>query len=95
VGWLFFESSSHSIFLFEHVLFGKPLHTFPDHAPAANAALSNRNSPRFTEMTMNLIIGSSLSMLAAGCRRQSVVVRIGQQAAVAAMAWPAGQADAK
>src|SRR4051794_6638737 len=28
----FLESSSRSIFLFEHDLFGKPLHTFPDHA---------------------------------------------------------------
>src|SRR4051794_1898056 len=28
----FFESSSRSNFLFEHDLFGKPLHTFPDHA---------------------------------------------------------------
>src|SRR5260370_40319262 len=31
-GRLFFESSSRSIFLFEHDLFGKPVSTFPDHA---------------------------------------------------------------
>jgi hypothetical protein len=30
----FFESSSRSIFLFEHDLFGKPAPTFADHAPA-------------------------------------------------------------
>src|ERR1700687_964600 len=30
--WRFFESSSRSIFLFEHDLFGKPVPTFPDHA---------------------------------------------------------------
>src|SRR5712672_387771 len=28
----FFESSSRSMFLFEHDLFGKPVPTFPDHA---------------------------------------------------------------
>src|SRR5207245_2259847 len=33
---LFFESSSRSIFLFEHDLFGKPVPTFPDHAPEAS-----------------------------------------------------------
>src|SRR5712692_914506 len=31
-GRRFFESSSRSIFLFEHDLFGKPVPTFPDHA---------------------------------------------------------------
>jgi hypothetical protein len=31
----FFESSSRSIFLFAHDLFGKPVPTFPDHALAA------------------------------------------------------------
>jgi hypothetical protein len=30
--YFFFESSSRSIFLFEHDLFGKPVSTFPDHA---------------------------------------------------------------
>src|SRR6202790_578619 len=30
--WLFVESPSPSIFLFEHNLFGKPVPTFPDHA---------------------------------------------------------------
>src|SRR2546430_16562969 len=34
-GRLFFESSSRSIFLFEHDLFDKPVPTFPDHALAA------------------------------------------------------------
>ena len=34
--WLFFESSSHSSSLLEHDLFGKPLHTFPDHALAVS-----------------------------------------------------------
>ena len=29
--YLFSESSSRSIFLFEHDLFGKPVPTFPDH----------------------------------------------------------------
>jgi hypothetical protein len=29
----FFKSSSRPIFLFEHDLFGKPVPTFPDHAP--------------------------------------------------------------
>jgi hypothetical protein len=33
-GWLFFESPSRSIFLFEHDLFEKPVPTFPDHAQA-------------------------------------------------------------
>src|SRR5437879_11152447 len=35
----FFESSSRSILLFEHDLFGKPVPTFPDHAlvPCATA----------------------------------------------------------
>src|SRR5258705_7582559 len=33
-GRLFFESSSRSILLFEHDLFGKPVPTFPDHALA-------------------------------------------------------------
>jgi hypothetical protein len=39
--WLFVESPSRSIFLFEHDLFGKPVPTFPDHAlaPAANNML--------------------------------------------------------
>jgi hypothetical protein len=33
-GWLFVESPSGSIFLFEHDLSGKPVSTFPDHALA-------------------------------------------------------------
>src|SRR6266699_3936899 len=33
-GCLFFESSSRSVFLIEHDLFGKPVPTFPDHALA-------------------------------------------------------------
>jgi hypothetical protein len=32
--WLFVESPSRIIFLFEHDLFGKPVPTFPDHALA-------------------------------------------------------------
>src|SRR6266480_3326428 len=37
----FFESSSRSIFLFEHDLFGKPVSTFPDHAllPASDGVI--------------------------------------------------------
>src|SRR3979490_2708289 len=31
--WNWIEPPSRSRFLFEHDLFGKPLHTFPDHAP--------------------------------------------------------------
>ena len=37
----FFESSSRSIFLFEHDLFGKPVPTFPDHALTIRPALSS------------------------------------------------------
>ena len=36
-----FESSSRSIFLFEHDLFGKPVPTFPDHALAAAVSSSS------------------------------------------------------
>src|SRR6266700_3613904 len=36
---LFFESSSRSIFLFEHDLFGKPRQTFPDHPLGARRRL--------------------------------------------------------
>src|SRR6266436_5324181 len=37
----FFESSSRSIFLFEHDLFGKPAPTFPDHALSAERIYSS------------------------------------------------------
>jgi hypothetical protein len=36
----FFESSSRSIFLFEHDLFGKPVSTFPDHALPARGIVT-------------------------------------------------------
>jgi hypothetical protein len=44
---LFFESSSRSIFLFEHDPFRKPVPTFPDHALAAtDTKISATSSPR-------------------------------------------------
>src|ERR1043166_321704 len=43
---LFFESSSRSSFLFEHDLFGKTLHTFPDHALGCGPAPCRVSLPR-------------------------------------------------
>src|SRR5271155_5325220 len=54
-GWLFFESSSRSIFLFEHDLFGKPVSTFPDHA--------------LSQSFLDIQCHRSARLLAAGLRR--------------------------
>src|SRR5258708_4238766 len=40
--WPSQEAQAGSIFLFEHDLFGKPLHTFPDHALANGGGVAER-----------------------------------------------------
>ena len=53
----FFESSSRSIFLFEHDLFGKPVPTFPDHALAIiGATIARLRRPDRREKTLDLLL---------------------------------------
>ncbi len=61
-GRLFFESSSRSIFLLEHDLFGKPVSTFPDHAltlPGAGGCLAAIDPARAFADDESVVLESS------------------------------------
>jgi hypothetical protein len=56
------ESSSRFSSLIEHDLFGKPLHTFPDHAPARLTRRQARPAAPFRHHKNHLFVGPVIKL---------------------------------
>jgi len=69
----FAESPSRSRFLIEHDLFGKPLHTFPDHAPGSAPAIHARETRQ--RITFELFGEPPLGRLRRGFAPQFLATR--------------------